>query len=584
MHQFFLPELVYILQTFGRHAYQEVVDVILKKSWMKNINMSHQSRINHEKVDSIKIPLKPYQKDFIYLYDEKKQKYDLKGYILAFEMGLGKSITSLALMEGLDKDCVIIVAPKSTMKSVWKNEIENHMPGDTSIWMPGELPKKAKYYIVNYEAIPKLSLVEHVISQHKNIGIIVDECHNFRASKAKRVINLLEISKKTKCEDILLMSGTPIKALGSEMIPALMLIDKRFDNDALNIFKSSFGVGTDYAIEILRNRLGLMMHRKTKLEVLHLPEKTFHEINIKIPNGDKFTAENVKEIIVKFINERTEYYKSNYSKYENDFNECINFLKMSPLQNDPDFQRYLAIIDYLKIHGFTKERKAEIFWAREYEDTVLINKLPVSMRKKFRESKSVIKYIDLKIMGEVLGGLLQKLRAEMFSEMIKHSPTCEIIGKAEKKTVCFTMWVDVAKTAMEYIKTTCREHPILVSGETSKNIKELIIKFKTDPIINPIVATIQTLATGVTLNEANTVIFLNKPWRHVDFQQAVDRVHRIGQDTNVEIYTYVLDTGGKQNLSTRMEEIFTWSKELFEGLMGEKIPEKYMNENFIFKF
>jgi hypothetical protein len=92
-------------------------------------------------------------------------------------------------------------------------------------------------------------------------------------------------------------------------------------------------------------------------------------------------------------------------------------------------------------------------------------------------------------------------------------------------------------------------------------------------LIQSVPQSIQTLSTGVTLVEANTVIFLNQPWRYVDRVQAEDRVHRIGQDTPVNIYLYVLDTGGEPNLSTRMEDIISWSREMFEGIVGkEAVP------------
>lgn len=200
--------------------------------------------------------------------------------------------------------------------------------------------------------------------------------------------------------------------------------------------------------------------------------------------------------------------------------------------------------------------------------------LPSDLRKKFDHSRAAIKYVELKVMGEVLGGLLNKLRSDMFSDMIKHSPTCKIIDQSKKKTVMFSTYVDVVDNAAKYVKDKCSKNPIVVYGATSGNIKNLLMSFKHNPDANPLIATIQTLSTGVTLVEANTVIFLNKPWRHTDIIQATDRLHRIGQDTDVFIYTYVLDSGGKPNLSTRMEDIISWSKEMFEGIVGsENITE-----------
>ena len=128
--------------------------------------------------------------------------------------------------------------------------------------------------------------------------------------------------------------------------------------------------------------------------------------------------------------------------------------------------------------------------------------------------------------------------------------------------------MDVARNAMNYVKQTCKLTPDIVFGETSSNVTGILSQFKTDININPLVATIQTLSTGVTLVEANTIIFLNQPWRHVDKVQAEDRVHRIGQDVDVHIFTFILDTGSEKNLSTRMADIVSWSKDMFDGIVG----------------
>lgn len=250
----------------------------------------------------------------------------------------------------------------------------------------------------------------------------------------------------------------------------------------------------------------------------------------------------------------------------------IYFLsKTERLKNNKDFNKYLEFITFLKKNNYSRFNKdliKNIAWANKYEKEVLRPLLTPELKKQFDYSKSAIKYIDLKIRGEVLSGFLGKLQSDMTIEMIKHSPICSIIKNAEKKTICFTTSVKVSLEAMKYIKNNCHMEPILVNGSTSKNIVDISHKFKTETPINPLIATIQTLSTGVTLTEANTIIFLNKPWRYVDVVQAEDRIHRIGQDTDVEIYNFVLDTGNKNNLSTRMNDIVQWSQDLFEGIIG----------------
>lgn len=196
--------------------------------------------------------------------------------------------------------------------------------------------------------------------------------------------------------------------------------------------------------------------------------------------------------------------------------------------------------------------------------------MPSELRKLFDNSKSVVKYVNLKIMGEVLGGLLNRLRSEMTQKIVENSPICEIINESKKKTVCFTTFVGAVKISEEFLKKKCKFNPVTAYGETSHLLKDNLIKFKEDITINPLIATIQTLSTGVTLVEANTIVFLNKTWRFTDQIQAEDRVHRIGQDIDVNIFSLFLDTGSKENLSTRMEEIISWSKEMFEGIVSNK--------------
>jgi len=504
------------------------------------------------------------------LYDTKKQQYLLRGYILAFEQGLGKTFTSLSLMHCLGKDAVVVIAPKSTLKTVWRNEIGEIFKSKQDVWVVGDPPKKARFYILNYESIDKVSKVIQYIKLTNKIGIIVDECHNFKNAAAKRVTQLLALSKITKCEDTLLMSGTPIKALGSEMIPSLELIDPFFDEQAKEIYKKVFGMNRVIALDVMKNRLGIMMHRKMKSEVLSLPPKTYKEVKIKFSGSDKYTLDSVKIELMKFISERKNHYEKNYKLYSKMYYECIDYVKPK-LKNSPEFQDYMKTIKILKKKGYNRydqEMIRRVKQANEYEKNVIRPMLPPDLKRKFDKSKAVIKYVDLKIMGEAIGGLLNNLRAEMFSKMIENSPICHIINQSLKKTVCFTTYVDVVRSCVGYVDKVCGVEPVTVFGETSANVTKTLKVFKQNPQVNPLIATIQTLSTGVTVVEANTVIFLNKPWRHADQMQAEDRVHRIGQDTDVFIYTFVLDTGSKPNLSTRMEDIVNWSKEMFEGIVG----------------
>ena len=54
------------------------------------------------------------------------------------------------------------------------------------------------------------------------------------------------------------------------------------------------------------------------------------------------------------------------------------------------------------------------------------------------------------------------------------------------------------------------------------------------------------------------MFFLGVPYRDADFEQACDRIHRIGQTTDVNIYIILLKSK-QENVSTRIEKIMSWS-------------------------
>jgi SNF2 family DNA or RNA helicase len=144
----------------------------------------------------------------------------------------------------------------------------------------------------------------------------------------------------------------------------------------------------------------------------------------------------------------------------------------------------------------------------------------------------------------------------------------DIIKTAKKRTILFSSYVD----SLAMAEDVCRQaglQPMVIDGSNSKQVKDLLDEFRSNENINPLIASTKVMSTGHTIVECNTVIFLNVPFRSVDYYQASDRVYRIGQDTDVYIYKLVLDTGTKENLSTRMQDILVWSKGQFNEIMGE---------------
>lgn len=575
VHKFFLPELVYILSLGeGGRRNQALIDRIVSTTWMRDLYVDASSFVNQVDLDRVNktmnVKLFDWQKEFIELYDIKRQRSHLNGELLSFGCGLGKTITSLALMEALGCDGVVIIAPKSTLVDVWVYHIKTFFKKAQPYYVVNNTkPTDAKYFIFNYESMDKIEEVMPYLLQKKEVGIIVDESHNFLKMKSLRTQNLIKIREDLNCHHCLLQSGTPIKAIPLEIIPLLRIVDQFFDEDAEDIFKSAFGVNTELGSDILHARLNLMMHRRQMEDVYTLPKKTELTIPVTIPTGKQYTIDSVKQELAKYAEERLKYHKNRMPIYKENWDKCIEYLgSRKEINSTREWVDYCKIVDYLIKHGYPSYNKPlidKVAWANNYERTVLEPALPSAMRNEFRECKAAVKYLDLKLQGEVLGKL-EGIRARMTSDMLAGVDLDDIITSSLKKVIFFTTYVDAVET-LDNILTKKGYKTVCVYGKTTKNAPALLDKFRTDDEVRVLIATMQTLATGVTLTAANTSVFLNDPWRDADKAQASDRIWRIGQDSPCFIYTLHLNTGSLRNLSDRNADILDWSKRMTDAIV-----------------
>ncbi len=104
--------------------------------------------------------------------------------------------------------------------------------------------------------------------------------------------------------------------------------------------------------------------------------------------------------------------------------------------------------------------------------------------------------------------------------------------------------------------------------------------FKSDPEVVAFIASSRIASEGLTLTEANNVIFLNRWWNPSSNSQARDRVVRIGQEKPVTIHNlYCIDT-----FEERVTEILTTKSDIYskvtDGLVDDlsDLTDEILNE------
>lgn len=116
------------------------------------------------------------------------------------------------------------------------------------------------------------------------------------------------------------------------------------------------------------------------------------------------------------------------------YEKCLHVFEKTlktKLEQD-EYRTYLKYVALIQKHGSGWDMIEFIKHTNIYEKNVILPALPANMRASFRDSKSVVKYVELKILGEVLGGLLNQLRTEMSADMIGKE-VIDIILNADKK-------------------------------------------------------------------------------------------------------------------------------------------------------
>lgn len=568
-------------------------------------------KIDKSKLNKIfnNIKLFDYQDKFIDDCIWKSKLLGLNGYLLDAPPGAGKTAASISLMEVLDADTIIVVCPKKAVNDVWDETINRIYKEPQSYSMslpvlhgpskPAGFDINNHFIVCHYESLGKLNdYLNSIKIPNKKYAVVLDESHLMNSHNSERSIQFRELVSKIDPIFCLWMSGTPIKALGTETMTMFATIDRLFDKSVYKSFLKVFGISGVYAISVMAHRLQLVRSEiKTNGSGV---EQYTHKVKVTLQNGADYTLKTISNKMIDYVKERKEYYQKNAKKYEEDFFSSIEVYRSCVVKGRGDTSFFRADLeDYLSkaktLHnGYSPtdpKHKQYVLECNYYEDKVIIPRLPNDVKKIFRKAKSVYKYVELTIMGEALGNILGKARSRCNADMVKQLVTDakvisedgeiyqsnlpDLILNAQAKTIIFTDYVEVVKET-EYQLKLKGFKPISIFGETtSGNGLALQTKiFKEDSEINPLITTYKTLSEAVPLTEANRVIFLNLPFRSGTYEQAVKRANRIGQTLDVDLFEVTLDTGEEPNISTRNEDILKWSEEQVALILGKKLPEE----------
>jgi len=595
--KFFAIEILYMVEFLISKRYTRVPNRILTKiqegiktnTWVSTV-VSEQSTpfLDQSKLRDFVFTPKEAQQNFFDHLSGIINKMHLRGYLLDAAAGTGKSFTSMAVAAMIHSDTVVVVCPKNAINDPWIKTVNEVPKKAYTYWDSGNSslsPEEGKqYYIIHYEYLGKfLEFVRKTkrSSFGNKVTIILDESHNMNEAgrTSDRTANFIDLCNHFAESFVLWMSGTPLKALGKEMIPLLKTIDPLFDNQVEERFRQVFGKSSSRANDILAHRLGLVKFTIPKSAVID-EKPTFYEYSIKLDHGVDYTLPKIRKVMYDFITERIRYYKDNNDHYVSEYLRCLEYVKSVKPGLAKEIDDYLKVATLLRKHYDARIHKTEPYWCNRFEKEKIIPYLEPSDKHLFRDARSVYKYVELKVQGEALGRVFGGLRTQCILDMTQahgryintktkeEHTLVDFLNASRSKSVIFTSYVPVLKKLHEEL-TALGIGAHAVYADTNKNLASMLEDMRENDHYVALIATYDSLSTAVPLTMCSTVINLNYPFREYERNQSISRCFRLGQPHPVEVIDITLDTGGVDNISTRSKDIMEWSKKQVEEIMGK---------------
>jgi SNF2 family DNA or RNA helicase len=142
----------------------------------------------------------------------------------------------------------------------------------------------------------------------------------------------------------------------------------------------------------------------------------------------------------------------------------------------------------------------------------------------------------------------------------------EILSEAlasDQKVVVFSQYAKMINRLSERLNQRGVSHVVL-TGQSS-NRGQLVKQFQEDSSVKVFLGSLLAGGTGIDLTAANVVIHFDRWWNAAKENQATDRIHRIGQQKNVQVYKLVT----KGTLEERIDEIINRKRLIFERFVEE---------------
>lgn len=588
----FVPQKLHVVSLLGETSttyhcyvqYRQSVDPVMaflpKKAVLTNFTLPdwHDYPVDFDRYDKLSTSKDPNRRLKLHQKDGVRFLLARKKCVLADDMGYGKTCElAVAAIEG-NFDAVLIICPAS-IKTNWKKELMWYVPerditiiesyldknkgelerylgykeGKSGLSLT-ELQNEAKeagkwgenrFVIVNYDIvnefyeIPATRSKENIEKAYQNSPmlqyiankkalVIVDEAHRLSNTTADRYKIIKDLIKRGNPDSVYLATGTPITNNPQNYFNLLQLIGDPVADDREYYMKRYCA-----AIEIPRNA-----KEKAKRDAISYKfianhgKKTWYELT----DSEK---DELREIVKKSVRMMT------IPNGEGNLDEL----------RDRTAHIYLRRVKE-DLKGLPNKTVHELFYDLNMEQTMEYNRLWEEYEAAQLEADPT-----KEVNKDLLEGAIYRkyLSNQMVPNTIKL--TDSFIEKGEKVVIA-CCYDEELYALRDYYGDKC----VIYNGKISAKEKDTNVeKFTNDPNVKVLIGNIVSAGVGINLIAARIVIFNNISYVPGDDIQFEDRVYRITQTKDVDIYYQIFK-------DTQYEKM--WNIVLRKSLVINQIVKK----------
>jgi hypothetical protein len=425
-------------------------------------------------------------------------------FLLADEPGLGKTAQALLAAQAADAYPLLCVVP-SVVKTNWAREVGLWTPKRQATVVHGDgddVDAFADIVIVNYEVLDR-----HIgwFGDFGFRGMVVDEAHfikNKASQRSQHVLQLADrIRRRTPDPLLMALTGTPLindiedfraiwQFLGwiDDKAPRGQLMERLEDAGLTPLDPGFYPVARTCVID-----MGIVRRRKVEV-AKDIPARRIADIPVEL---DGEAGRSIREAERELARRLVARYQRAIAKRTSDSGEVLSGI-----------------------------------------DHDLVRRIAAAERKASSESKT----------GDNVFTMLRRIGEAKAAPAADYSAQ---LARSVGKVVFFAKHIDVMDAAEDIFEKRGLGY-VSIRGDQTRTVRQQSIDaFTNDPDVAIAVCSLTAAGVGVNLQAASNVVLAELSWTDAEQTQAIDRVHRIGQEEPVTAWRII----AAQTLDTKIAEL-----------------------------